>query len=155
MGGSNGNYLSSVELFPRPLSETCYIPDLPEPRMRHSISLLSGGRLVICGGEEFTSPGSRLLDTCISWVAGDTSWTLLFTMRCLLEVHQNSLIFFSRSRLGHIAWTPTSLQNSIVLIGGDWPFGELVWDVEIWPGIAFKGKGKLLLLDCQVAEHLH
>ena len=51
VGGNDGiNRLSSVELFPRSNSSTCSIPDLPEPRQYHTISLLSEGKLVVCGG---------------------------------------------------------------------------------------------------------
>ena len=84
VGGWNGknknkNYLSSVELIPRTPSDTCSIPDLPQPRYDHSLSLLSGGRLVVCGGSGI---GNRL-NSCISWVAGNASWTPFYTMRCL------------------------------------------------------------------------
>ena len=100
VGGHDGsNYLSSIELFPRPPSDTCSIPDLPQLRSRHSLSLLSGGRLVVCGGYNGGS-----LDSCISWVAGNTSWTPFHTM--------------SVRRSGPTAWTPPSLPDSIVLLGG-------------------------------------
>ena len=79
VGGYDGNYLSSVELFPP--SDACSIPDLPQPRSGHSLSLLSGGRLVVCGGYN-----GRYLDSCISWVAGNTSWNHFHTMRCLLII---------------------------------------------------------------------
>ena len=72
------NPLSKVEIFPRPLSESCSIPDLPEPRYGHTISLLPGGKLVVCGG---VYEGSDISATCIQWAAGDTTWTRLFTMR--------------------------------------------------------------------------
>ena len=87
--GGYGNYgrLSSVELFPP--SDTCSIPDLPQTRTSHSLSLLSGGRLVVCGGRN----GSFSLDSCNSWVAGNTSWTHFTTMRCLL------IIFTSHNHL--------------------------------------------------------
>ena len=82
VGGYGSSQLTSVELFPRPLSDTCFIPDLPQGREYHSLSLLSGGRLVVCGGEYYD--GSWIyIDSCISWVAGNTSWTPLYTMRCL------------------------------------------------------------------------
>ena len=87
MGGVGGvdevGLLSSVELFPP--SNTCSIPDLPQPRNGHSLSVMSGGRvggawLVVCGGQS----ASDSLDSCISWVAGNESWTPLYTMRCFL-----------------------------------------------------------------------
>ena len=98
VGGWDGNNsLSSVEFFPA--SDACSIPDLPQPRSSHSLSLLSGGRLVVCGGYNGGS-----LDSCISWVAGNTSWTPFHTM--------------SVRRSGPTAWTPPSLPDSIVLLGG-------------------------------------
>ena len=81
MGGwdnNNGITLSSVEIFPP--SNSCTIPDLPQPRQVHSLSLLSGGRLVVCGG---SGEDGNDLDSCISWVAGNDSWTPLYKMRCL------------------------------------------------------------------------
>merc|ERR1711971_466408 len=96
----NSGPLSNVELFPRPSSPTCSIPDLPQPRVAHSLSLLSGGRLVVCGGHN----GSSSLDSCNSWVAGNNSWTPLYTM--------------SMRRYHHMAWTAQSLPNSIILLGG-------------------------------------
>ena len=88
VGGHVGNGpLSSVELFPP--SDTCSIPDLPQPREGHSLSLLSGWMLVVCGGWD----GSSYFDSCIYWVAGNNSWTHFTTMRCLL------LIFTSHNHL--------------------------------------------------------
>ena len=78
-GYDSSNDLSSVELFPPPPSDCCSIPDLPQGRFGHSLSLLSGGRLVVCGGIGF----GIAFDSCISWVGGDTSWTHFHTMRCL------------------------------------------------------------------------
>ena len=75
VGGYDGSdRLSSVEIFPPPSYGTCSIPDLPGPRSSHSLSLLSGGRLVVCGGwttEKF----------CIFWTRGSTSWTHLHNTR--------------------------------------------------------------------------
>ena len=82
IGGWNDGILSSVELFPRPPSDACSIPDLPQGRRGHSLSLLSGGRLVVCGGHN----GPSFFDSCIYWVAGNTSWTHFTTMRCLLII---------------------------------------------------------------------
>ena len=73
--------LLSVELFPRPSSEACFIPDLPQPRAGHTLSILSGGRLVVCGGG--LRFNSQFHDTCISWIWGNRSWTPLFTIRCI------------------------------------------------------------------------
>ena len=50
-------------------------PDTPQ-RKWHSLSLLSGGRLVVCGG---SGPAVGDDSSCISWVVGNTSWTHLFT----------------------------------------------------------------------------
>ena len=82
MGGYGGNgVLSSVEIFPP--SNSCTIPDLPQPRAGHSLSLISGV-LVVCGGSSANRNLLRnLLDSCISWVAGNDSWTPLYKMRCL------------------------------------------------------------------------
>ena len=71
---------SSIELFPRPPSETCQIPNNPPAQLKresHSLSLILGDVFVICGG----SDGSKDLDSCISWSAGKASWTQMFTMR--------------------------------------------------------------------------
>jgi len=96
---SSGPRLSSVEIFPPPSSDACSIPNLPRPRDSHTISLLSGGRLVLCGGDLASAEKS-----CISWTRGSTSWTHLHTT--------------STARLGHVAWSPPSLPDSIVLLGG-------------------------------------
>ena len=41
-------HLPSSEIFPS--FHTCSIPDLPQPRVDHSTSLLPEGRIVVCGG---------------------------------------------------------------------------------------------------------
>ena len=72
-------YTSDIELFPRPpASDTCSVPDLPHPRIGHSLSLLSGGRLVVCGGASGTDDCLR---SCISWVEGNTKWTSFNNIR--------------------------------------------------------------------------
>ena len=50
LGGydENSTVVPSVEFFPP--FHTCHIPDLPQPRVDHSASLLSGGRIIVCGG---------------------------------------------------------------------------------------------------------
>ena len=96
--------LNGVEIFPPPESFPtfdCSIPDLPEPRRKHSISRLSGGRLVVCGG--YVTPSTpdtpsttstpisvHGSDSCIYWAANKlniTSWTDLFKMRLLHQKH--------------------------------------------------------------------
>ena len=103
--------LNAVEIFPSPESFPtfyCSIPDLPEPRRKHSISRLSGGRLVVCGGyvtpsTTSTPSSTHGSDSCIYWAANKlniTSWTDLFKMRLLHQKHPerpNSLIFSSVS----------------------------------------------------------
>lgn len=77
VGGYDGVYLNSVELFPR--VDSCSIPDLPEGRGSHTISLLSGGRLVVCGGRN--DARTAVGHSCISWVEGNITWTNIFTTR--------------------------------------------------------------------------
>ena len=81
VGGTDGNLLSTVEFFPRHSFKGCLIPDLPQPRIGHSLSIMSGSRyggwLVVCGGWD----GTQYLDSCISWVEGNTTWSPLFKMR--------------------------------------------------------------------------
>jgi len=105
VGGYDGSQLSSVEIFPPPSTDTFSIPDLPGPRNSHSISLLPGGRLAVCGGLLTSGAPSPEEKTCIAWTEGSTSWTHLHTT--------------STARSLHTAWTPPSLPNSIVLLGGD------------------------------------
>ena len=137
VGGRDvNNIFSSVELFPS--SHTCSIPDLPQPRRGHSLSLLSGGRLVVCGGYN----RFNLLDSCMYWVAGNPSWTPFHDMRCLSIIftshnhfHQTKSRWAPTSRSDHTAWTPPSLPDSIVLLGG---FSlEASLNAETLPGIAF------------------
>ena len=121
VGGVVGDFLSHMELFPPPPSTTCFIPDLPQPRSGHSISLLSGGRLVVYGGAGF--------DSCIAWVAGNDGWTDLFTMRW---IHLITISFnltkdsHSQERSSHTAWTPISHPDSIVLLGSQQQTAETV-----------------------------
>jgi len=104
-GSGETSQLSSAEIFPPPTSDACTIPDLPEPRWGHTLSLLSGGRLVVCGGAAGIEGGGRIdYDSCLTWSEGSTSWTPLFTMRF--------------KRYWHMAWTPPSSPDSIVVMGG-------------------------------------
>ena len=148
VGGYDGNYLSSVELFPP--SDSCSIPDLPQTRRHHSLSLLSGGRLVVCGGWD-----GNYLDSCISWVAGNTSWTHFHTMRCLpIILHNHSSLKkhnHSVARSGHTAWTPPSLPDSIVLLGGLSSAARLT--AETVPGI--KSRNSIFESFSQAAPALH
>ena len=63
--------------------DTCSIPPLPLQRNFHSQSLLSGETMVVCGGRD---DGFHDLDSCTSWVAGNTSWTHFYNMRYLTMV---------------------------------------------------------------------
>ena len=117
VGGYNeGSYLSNVELFPCPPSDTCSIPDLPHPRFSHSLSLLSGGRLVVCGGNH----GSNYVyfDSCISWIAGNTSWTPLYTMRCLPIIKDKPALLIIRL---FFAFVPHSIFVKLKITTNDNP----------------------------------
>ena len=93
MGGWNSSgRLSSVEIFPPP-NDTCSVPSLPGPRSHHSLSLLSGGRLAVCGGEPSSAEKS-----CIVWMRGSTSWTHLHTTRSITS------FFHSNKELKSTAW---------------------------------------------------
>ena len=63
-------------------SDTCSIPNLEGPLASHTLSILSRGRLVICGGRYPDVSTSR---SCIYWAAGKTTWTILdgYTTRCV------------------------------------------------------------------------
>ena len=117
--------LASVEIFPPPSSSGCSIPDLPGARYHHSLSLLSGGRLVVCGGTT---------SDCISWVAGNTTWTIFGTMRCedKKRIRYNLFLLHSYTRYYHTAWTPPSLPDSVVLLGHS--SGTAETNAEIVPG---------------------
>ena len=67
--------------------DTCSIPPLPRQRTFHSQSLLSGETMVVCGGRD---DGFYSLDSCTSWVAGNTSWTHFYNMRCLTIVFSDA-----------------------------------------------------------------
>ena len=119
-------YLASVEIFPPPISSGCSIPDLPGARYHHSLSLLSGGRLVVCGGTT---------SNCISWVAGNTTWTIFGTMR-FQNKRKLSFNFFlllhSYTRHYHVAWAPPTLPDSVVLLGAS--TNPAYYTAEIVPG---------------------
>ena len=99
--------LENVDLFPPSACSSepsCSIPDLPQPRLDHSLSLLSGGRLVVCGGRDFdyTSGAWPLFDSCISWQANTGSWASLFTMRWLLKIPLNIIFIKPPPQCGEI-----------------------------------------------------
>ena len=80
---------SSIELFPRPPSNDCHIPNKPEAQLRrerHSLSLMQGGVLVICGGYDDHDP----FDNCISWNTGNSSWAEIFKMRYRSKIIDNA-----------------------------------------------------------------
>ena len=71
---SDSSFLKSVEMFPP--NDACSIPPLLQERHGHRLSLMPGGRLVACGGHG--SVGGLLHTptiSCVSWVAGNKSWT--------------------------------------------------------------------------------
>ena len=80
------SFEQQLELFPP--RDSCQIPLLPEPRYAPSLSKLPGGKFVVCGGrihgtaEGQTFRGRDFTD-CVSWTAGETTWSTAFTMRLL------------------------------------------------------------------------
>ena len=77
IGFKGFNVLSSTEIFPSPHFNACSVPDMPSGRAHHTLSLLSGGRLVVCGGEG----DPEVAKSCIFWTYGSTNWTHLHTIR--------------------------------------------------------------------------
>ena len=75
VGGSGGvNFPSRIDI---PF-DTCDTPRLPDERAGYSVSVLSGKKLVICGG----NLGNGLkLTSCLSWAKGEDSWTEIYKMR--------------------------------------------------------------------------
>ena len=138
-GWDNIAVLKSVDLFPLPAcsinSAICAIPDLPKPRLDHSLSLLPGGRLVVCGGRDFDYYLGQFftLNTCITWAAGESTWTELYTMRCKLCII--AILSYDNvrrvARSFHTAWTPPASPNSLVLLGGGQSSADL--SVEVLP----------------------
>ena len=123
---SSNSELASVEIFPPPSSNDCSIPDLPGTRHRHSVSLLSGGRLVVCGGTT---------NDCISWVTGNTTWTIFGTIRSqsIRKSRFNVfLLLHSYTRYNHVAWAPPELPDSVVLLGAT--ANPTYYTAEIVPG---------------------
>ena len=59
-GGSNLKELKTEEIFPSQacVQNICSIPDLPQGRPGHTLSILSSGWFVVCGGvgEEYSDP---------------------------------------------------------------------------------------------------
>ena len=96
VGGWIGRHLSSIEIFPPPSFDTCFIPDLPRHRSSHSLSLLAGGRLVVCGGYPRSAEKS-----CIAWTRGSTSWTHLYTTRSSYHnLHTNKELTHQHAKEG-------------------------------------------------------
>ena len=133
-GWDNIAVLRDVDLFPLPScsinSVSCKIPDLPQPRLDHSLSLLPDGWLVVCGGRDFNYEDSRFytLNTCYSWTVGKESWTHFYTMRFTPSiVCENNHHSYREARSLHTAWTPLSSPNSLVLLGGGFhPTAEIL-----------------------------
>ena len=152
--------LKTGEIFPsqaRVQNTICSIPDLAQGRHDHTLSILSpSGSFVVCGGsgEEYSEPSNNsttnatarttkvLLDTCLnltSYGAADASWVNGTKMRFAFDYAIPMIIDFQKDscsrakRAGHIAWTPPSLNNTVVFLGGN-EGNEANWDAEIWPG---------------------
>ena len=136
LGEGYGGYTASVEVFP-PAQDTCFIPDLPRPRADHSISLLPGGKLVVCGGRgEEGIGGVNVYDSCIAWEEGNVSWSHLHTTRYSFKCHisYNTKIYRSH-RYDHTAWVPIDAPDTILLMGGAVAPGAVSRSVEKLPGI--------------------
>ena len=79
-GWDNIAVLTRVDIFPLPScslnTALCSIPQLPRPRLDHSLSLLPSGKMVVCGGRDFDYNSGQFytLNTCISWATGDSRW---------------------------------------------------------------------------------
>ena len=133
-GWDNIAVLRDVDLFPLPTcssnSVSCKIPDLPQPRLDHSLSHLPDGWLVVCGGRDFNYEDSRFytLNTCYSWTVGKDSWTHFYTMRFTPSiVCENNQYSPREARSLHTAWTPLSYPNFLVLLGGGFhPTAEIL-----------------------------
>ena len=145
-GNCHSEIFTSIELFPRPPSNDCHIPNKPEAQLRrerHSLSLIQGGVLVICGGYDHKDP----FDNCISWNTGNSSWAEIFKMRYRSKIinnanHNLNYKFHSITtiitdnprwwRFSHTAWTPSALPEGIIVLGGS---TTLPYDsAEILPG---------------------
>ena len=113
-GLSEEDKLSSVEIFPSPpTSRACSVPDLPRGRQGsgreghrgHSLSHLSGGKQVVCGGNKLPS---RVAKFCFAWTTSNTSWTHLHTMRsssilCLSQ-NNSTVLHFYNSKVDSQSW---------------------------------------------------
>ena len=72
-GWDNIAVLTRVDIFPLPScslnTALCSIPQLPRPRLDHSLSLLPSGKMVVCGGRDFDYNSGQFytLNTCISF----------------------------------------------------------------------------------------
>ena len=147
-GNCHSDIFTSIELFPRPPSNDCHIPNKPEAQLRrerHSLSLMQGGVLVICGGYDHRDP----FDNCISWNTGNSSWaeilkwgigarSLIMPIRIIWTTNSiqspTSIINDNPRwwRFSHIAWTPSALPEGIIVVGGS---TTLSYDsAEILPG---------------------
>ena len=148
VGGRNDRYIfTSVELFP--LSHTCSIPDLPQVRDSHSLSLLSGGRLVVCGGKNHSWDA---FDSCISWVEGNTNWTSLFNMRCPPKF----FFFKTQYQCGEI-WSHS--MDSALSSRSDCAAGRQHHrygsQLKCRDMARYKSKHRFFLLICQVVPYSH
>jgi len=112
------NHIVGGEVFPPVHTCSNSIPDLQRPKAEHSMSVLPGGVVVVCGGlTPDTKQSTRPLDTCEKLLtANDTEWTLFANM--------------SQPRFGHVAWTPSTDPDKIVLLGGSLKTTEVITENE-------------------------
>ena len=71
----NDEFLKTSSTFP---PSPCSIPPLLEGRYAHSSIFLPGVKLVICGGRFVNG---TIIDACLSWEPGNSTWHFCHTMR--------------------------------------------------------------------------
>ena len=110
------DYLTASSTSP---TSPCSLPPLPEGRYAHASAFLPGGKLVICGGRDFNK---TVLDSCLSWQPGNSTWHYFYTMRYVTAKDRNDFNCIHRvPRRYPDIWSPTSKPDIFFLIGA---FGD-------------------------------